>query len=352
MKKTPKEPPERTLEERKGDLKKAVVMSFNAINAIGTKKRESRFAYNHELQREALAAGATPEEVSNMPFEASPWIHSISTFEQYVYICKQYAEWLAKTYSEVTALRFAYRKGYSRKFIQIMIDNGYAPSSINRATCALAKLYRCTSNDIHDARPKRCYIDFTRSRSYCEESYRRDLIKYMDKFGPIVELCRYTGVRELELENLYPECFQENSKGQLYVHLDGKKQNAKGGKTRDIVIIPANQERMRAILAGLKPGKLICPIAPSHLDIHGIRSMYATDYYNSIARKIEHIPETERIPRKHPKVNNKRGTIQYDDPGVYRRQSDGKKFDRKAVLIVSNSLGHNREDVMIASYLR
>ena len=330
-------------EYRKRHNEEAVVMSLNELKRFGVSKLISREVYNAEMR--ALMG-------DDLPWQSSPYIHSVETFDQYVYIDKQYAQWLAREHPEVTKLSYALRKGYAREYIQIMIDMGYAPSTINRATCALAKLYRCHSNDIHDNRPRRCYIDFTRSRSYSEERYQQDVLKYFDKYGPIVEICRITGVRELELEHLRPECFRINSKGQLYLHLNGKAQNTKGGKTRDVVIIPANQDRMREILATLEPGKLICPIAPSHLDVHGIRSLYATDYYDDIARPIEDIPKDERLRRKHPKKDKKRGTTRYYDPGVYRRRSDGRKFDRKALLIVSRSLGHSREDVVVASYLR
>jgi len=331
------------VEYRKHHNERAVVMSLNEIKRLGTSKYLSREAYNAEMR--ALLG-------DDLPWRASPYIHSIETYIQYLYLGKQYAGWLAEEHPEVTKLSYAFRMGYAREYIQRMIDLDYAPSTVNRATCALAKLHRCGSNDIHNDRPLRCYIDFTRSRSYSEEQYRKDIVKYFDKYGPIVEICRITGVRESELERLSPECFKTNTKGQLYVHLDGKLQNTKGGKTRDIVIIPANQDRMREILATLEPGKLICPIAPSHLDVHGIRSLYATDYYDDIARPIEDIPRGERLRRKHPKKDKKRGTTRYYDPGVYRRRSDGRKFDRKALLLVSLSLGHNREDVVIASYLR
>ena len=335
------------IEARKNNNRKAVTMSLNAINKIGTSKHIARAEHNAELH------ASSPNDVAIMPRAESPYIHSIETFSQYKYVCHQHTDWLADVHPEVTKLNYAFRKGYAREYIQIMIDKGYAPSSINRATCALAKMYRCTSNDIHDNRPKRCYIDFIRSRNYSEVQYQKDVQKYMDKYGPIVEICRITGVRELELENLYPECFNINANGDIYLHMDGKKQNTKGGKTRDIVIIPANQARIREILATLEPGKLICPIAPSHLDIHGIRSLYATDYYVSIARNPNDIPKSERIPLKHEKRDNSRPNQKRTSaPGVYRRRFDGKKFDRKAMLTVSRSLGHNREDVMIASYLR
>lgn len=311
-------------------------------------KREARLEHNAAYRNAELEKGVSPE---NIRMKASPYIHWSATMKQYITDIGSFINWLVITHPETTKIRYSFRKGYAREYIQLHIDAGYSASTIKTYAAALAKLFRCSLRDIHESLPARRSSEFSRSRKYCEAKYSKDVEKYKDAYGPIVEICRCTGVRELELEHLYPECFMEDAGGDLYVHLDGKRQKAKGGKTRDVVIIPANQARMREILETLEPGKLICPVAPSHLDIHGIRSMYATDYYDSIARDICDIPKSERIPLKNAKKDNKRGTVRYDAPGVYRRR-DGRKFDRRALLEVSRSLGHGREDVVVASYLR
>ena len=330
-------------------LKRAVADSLFSIFKPGTSKEKARNERNQKVRQEARAKGATPEEIKKLPVLPSPYIHSYNTYYQYLAICQQYAVWLAEHHPDTQKLAYAFRKGYAREYIQSMIDRDLAPSTIARATSALAKLHRCNANDIHENRPERRYEDFTRSRTYSEERYGKDV----DKYGMMAELCRMTGVREIELEHLYPECFHEDADGKLSLHLDGKRQHTKGGKSRDVVILPRHQQRLREILETCEAGKPICPKAPSHLDIHGIRSLYAMDYYAEVARSIEDIPANERVPLKHPKRDNKRpNQVRTTAPGVYTRQSDGKKFDRKALLTVSRSLGHNRVDVMVHSYLR
>ena len=340
---------DKATELRISSLKEAACFSLSARFTPGVSKYAARMEYNLGIIAKARADGASEEEIAKLPFLTSPNIHSYETYNQYKYECERYAAWLAVNYPDVQKLSYAFRKGYARKYIQTLIDRGLAASTIAHATSALAKLHGCRANDIHDKRPKRHYAEFTRSRGYNEKKYKADV----EKYGPIVELCRMTGVRECELKHLYKECFVEDEKGKIHLHLDGKKQHTKGGRTRDVVILEENQEKIRALISSFEEGKLICPKAPSHLDIHGIRSMYATDYYNAIARDVKDIPATERIALKKPKKDRRRpNQVRTSAPGVYTRRSDGRSFDRSALLTVSESLGHSREDVVVHSYLR
>lgn len=322
--------------------------SLLALNRIGESKAEARAEYNAKLREAARAEGIPEDVIAMMPWMESPYIHSISTLGQYIDEAERFVKWVDVKHPDVTKIQYAHRRGYDTDYIQTMIDAGYAPSTIARTTAALAKLFRCSANDIHTNRPERRYEDFTRSRAYDESKYEKDCCKY----GNLAHLLRAIGVREVELEHLYPECFRDDD-GNLYLHLDGHKQHTKGGKTRDVVILPQNQDMVREILSHYTPGELICPVAPSHLDIHGIRSLYAMDYYSAIAHPITPELAAERIPLRHPKVDNSRpGQVRTDAPGTYTRRSDGRVFDRRAMLIVSRSLGHSRVDVMAHSYLR
>ena len=147
--------------------------------------------------------------------------------------------------------------------------------------------------------------------------------------------------------------FREDAYGKLYVHLDGRAQHCKGGRSRDVVILDCNQQRMREILKGFVPGKLMFPKVPSHLNVHAIRAFYAMDYYDAIARPIEEIPLGERVPLKHPKTDKRRpNQVRDTAPAIYQRRSDGRQFDRKSLLIVTESLGHDRESVIVQNYYR
>ena len=336
------------LEKREEALCRAVCQSFESLKAFGTSKHKTRHEHNRQHREDARAAGMSEEEIAKLRHGPSPLIHGISTFYQYVNVGKRFAKWLAVEHPEVSKLQYAHRKGYTREFIQLMIDRGLSPYTINHDTCALAKLFRCSSNDIHDNRPPRHYDEITRSRGYSEKQYAKDLKKY----GDLARLLRCIGVRECELVHLSPSCFGDVN-GELMLQLDGRKQHTKGGKSRTVEILPENQQIVREILAKFDVDELICPKAPSHLDIHGIRRMYANDFYDSIAPEITDEMREERVPLKHAKVDNSRpNQVRTDAPRVYRRRKlNNRELDRVAMLRVSRSLGHNRVDVMVQSYL-
>ena len=337
------------MKNRAKSLKRAVVDSLKAILRIGTSKKKARDEENRKAREKARAAGKSEKEIKQMPWLPSPYIHSYNTFYQYLDICLKYAEWLAENHPDVQKLHYALRQGYAREYVQLMIERGLAPSTIARTTSALAKLYRCRAYEIHNARPERRYAEFTRCRGYSEDDYAKDL----EKYGVITEVCRMIGVRRVELRHIYPECFRVDASGKLYVHLDGHEQHCKGGRDRDVVILDCNQQRMREILKDFEPGKLMFPKVPSHLNVHAIRAFYAMDYYDAIARPIESIPGDERIKLKHPKTDKRRpNQVRDTAPAIYQRRSDGRQFDRKALLIVTESLGHDRENVIVQNYYR
>ena len=140
---------------RKSSLADSARKSLLELNRIGTSKAEARAEYNAKLRQAARAAGVPEEEIAKMPFEASPYIHSYSTMSQYISISENFARWLEIHHPEVTKIQYAHKRHYDTEYIQMLIDAGKAPSTIARATSALAKLYRCSADDIHSGRPER-----------------------------------------------------------------------------------------------------------------------------------------------------------------------------------------------------
>ena len=318
-------------EERAEQLRIAVLRNLSQKKRFGVKKRDVR----------AAICKKTGE------FRESPYIHSINTFEQYLECCYKYAEWLLVKHPEARKIKYAHEKGYDTEYIQTLIDKKLSASTIGRATAALAKLYGCTANDIHPNRPIRHEWDINRSREYTLEALERDKCKYPD----MVNICLATGVRRCELMRLKPKCFIEKV-GKMICHLDGKDQNTKGGKTRDIEILDENVPVVKEILAKYNQDDIMFPEVPQHLDVHAIRAIYAGNFYNSIARKLEDIPSDERVMLKHPKRDFSRpGKLRTSVPAILTKRN-GKKYDRSAMVRVSESLGHNRWDVISGHYLR
>lgn len=305
-------------------LEHAVISSFGNLNRVGTSK--------HQIKQEIYKKTG-----KHLP---SPYIHGASTFDQYIKIGRQYARWLNETHSDAYTLSYAKKKGYTREYIQMRIDAGQSASTIAKVTCALAKLYRCTSKDIHPNRPERKEEDIKNSRGYTYDDYERD----KEKYGNIVEIARMTGLRKCELPYITRDCFDFRNNDVIYCHINGKKHNAKGGRNRRIEILPKHRERLQEILQEYEPGKKMFPQVPDRLHPHAIRAMYAGDLYNAVARS--EIAKDERIFIKDKKTGEMKSV-----PAILRKR-DGRKFDRAAFLRVSHSLGHNRVDVVSIHYSR
>lgn len=329
------------------EMEKAVVMSLSALKRYD-KKHKLRVEITEKIKEELRENGASEEEIKKVPLANSPYIHSISTLQTYVREGIHYVHWLQWKHPETHKLKYALRKGYAREYIDWLIANGYSPSSIATKASALAKLYRTTIPELYGKLPKREYKDFTRSRAYTLEKFDHDIKKY----GVIAEICYDTGTREHELEHIAPKDFSYDVNGTISLHLDGKILPTKGGRPRTIIVQQENQARLKAILSTLPENELICPAAPSGLDVQAIRRLYAQALYKTVARDVKTIKKTERVLLKHPKIDNRRpGKIRTTAPAIYHSYINNADYDRVALLIVSEALGHGREDVVVHDYL-
>jgi hypothetical protein len=325
-------------------LQKHMDDSLGALTRFKQSKKEARTAFNIKVRAEARAAGKSEAEIRKMPFLPSPHIHSYGTYSLYRYaVVIRFGQFVERR--DPTAKTVKYTRRYAREYIQSLIDGGMSPSTVALHTSALAKLYRCRAQDIHDNRLPRISADFSNSRSYSESSFESDV----KKRGDIAVLGRIIGVRRSEYETLCPEHFLEDSDGKLYLELEGRRNNTKGGRSRIVPVLDRNQEVLRGILATYPTGEPICPKLPLRLRQHAIRSLFAVDMYLSLARPIEDlIGKTMKLqkPRKDTRKDKYHTTVS----AIYRRK-DGMLLDRAALIAVSKALGHNRPGIVATSYL-
>jgi hypothetical protein len=104
---------------------------------------------------------------------------------------------------------------------------------------------------------------------------------------------------------------------------------AKGGRYRESPIISS----VDAIVKRMKEvgNSKVWSYVPD-MDVHSYRSDYCIEIYNTLARPIKKIPKNER----------------------YHCRSDlkGVCYDKRAMLIASRCLGHNRFNIIAEHYLR
>lgn len=318
-----------------GHLQRAVLRRMGELNRIGESKRDARATHNATLRSAAHAAGTPAPK-----WAPSPHIHGIETMKQYTKISLHYAAWLEQAHPDTRKLTYAHAQGYDREYIQARIDRGLSAWTVARDTAALAKLHGCTMPEVHPSRPARLRGDIQRGRGYSATQYEADI----NQFGAMAEICGATGVRECELKTLTPANFQWNANGNLVLHLDGKGNNCKGGRSRDVEILPQNQKRVQEIISGFQPNAVMFPAVSSRLNVHGIRAtVYAQSLYNACARSPASLKGQVTADAK----GRVRNAVYHcrDRTGVPRC------YDRQALLRVSRSLGHERENVVAAHYL-
>lgn len=214
---------------------------------------------------------------------------------------------------------------YADEWIQTRIDKGLSAYTIKLEVAALSKLYGNTANDYIET-PKRLRQNITRSRG----AAKRDAFFSESKNADLVEFCRSTGLRRAELKALTGDKLIKDADGNYRILVN---KMSKGGKPRQALII-GNVAKIVSMMKAAGTGKVFERI-PSNADIHSYRADYATSIYEMNARPIAEILRTNR-----------------HDVYFCRKDRKGKWFDKHAMLLASQNLGHNRISVVGEHYLR
>ena len=252
-------------------------------------------------------------------------IYSFVTYKNYKRSCLLFASYLGKNFPKVRSLTDI-KIEHVNSYLESLMNRDLSAPTINSYKSAIAKVMGISTKDFIET-PKVQRKNITRSR-YEAKRDKHISQKTEEKFA------KYTtaiGGRRSEMENLKGTDLKKSKKtGTYYVLI----RNGKGGKKRYSPIIGKNKEETKEIVEMFKKsgntkvfGKL-----PSHYDNHYYRAQYAKRLYKILARPIEKIDNPKEIYR-------------------CRKDKAGIVYDRKAMLKVSEYLGHNRVDVIARHYL-
>ena len=141
-----------------------------------------------------------------------------------------------------------------------------------------------------------------------------------------------TGLRKNELKAITGDSLYQREDGRYYLKIIGKKHKTKGARDRWVPIITRNKDELERLVEEFKlAGKKRVFQVPSALKPHKYRAEYAKRLYLLVARDLKDI-------------KNKKEKI------FLRGELRGVVLDRKACLIVSRALGHNRPEEFQKSY--
>lgn len=261
-------------------------------------------------------------------------IYSFETMRDYIRAGTAFGKWCKQEHGCKTVES-------CRAFVPEYLEHRAASCSaytVKADAAALAKLYKCRAQDFGIETPARRRTEIQRSRQ------PRNMDRHFSETrnADLVTFCRSTGVRRCELSSIRgTQLFRRG--GSWYIHI--QRGQGKGGRERDIPIVgtPAEIRRVVEIMRAAGSGR-VWPHVHDAADVHGYRAEYASRLYRIHARPLE-------VCRRDPFYNSTRR--RWDLDSVYRCRGDerGRWFDKKAMLIVSRALGHNRISVVGEHYL-
>lgn len=251
-------------------------------------------------------------------------IYSDTTYKVYVQQCSKFAYWVESSYGVHKVAEMA---PYAKEYIDTL------PSAWSQKTAlsAMRKLYGADSlKDVQTASRSRDTISRSRQKSdYTEHHYSEA------KHTADTDLMAHLGLRRSEYPQLRGGMVTQKEDGHYYVcGIHGK-----GGKLRDVRILGDDSATIARIQA-TPAGEAVIPHISAACPVHAIRAEYACNLYKEIARPITpdgQAPLSGDCPK---------GELYY-----CRNDKQGTVYDRSAMKVVSESMGHNRVSVIAENYL-
>lgn len=280
------------------------------------KLRKQFYTILHELYR----LGYGKPKIKN-EHNSTPYIHSESTYKTYKAQCGHFAE-----FCYANGVKYDMEEAFKLipEYGKRLEADGKSAWTIYTAMNAIAKAFGVSTESLGYKPPKRERASVARSR-YATEMDRHFSVEANEK---LITFCQCFGLRRRELEALTGDCMAFNKKGRLLVHVT----NGKGGKERWVVFCGTKKEQKVCEDMMRQAGNTkVFSHVHTKADIHYYRSVYACRLYKAISRPVEAIPREDRY--------------------ICRKDKAGVIYDKKAMQMVSRSLGHNRISVIANSYL-
>lgn len=215
------------------------------------------------------------------------------------------------------------------------IKKGESGYTTRLKASALAKIKGCHTFDFGIKLPSKKGDRPFIKRSRLKVEYDKHFSEVNNQ--DIVYFCKATGLRRSELEQLKPEQIRYDEKGDLIIDLKFKKAyrtTTKGGRGR--IVHPIKTDWNIVIKAKEYAEK----IAQEHvfnkvhhaMDVHHYRGIFAKKKYQEVIASLKANGQTI--------VNN-----------YICRDGSGRRYNKTALKITSENLGHSRLDVVVKNYL-
>ena len=292
---------------------------------MGHKNKKTLIRQVQEKLVEKLAAGDSRHldkvaDRANGSSITSSKIYSYGTLDAYMQQCCSFVKY-AK--SEHGAKTLDECRPFVNEFLQKSINDGKSSYTIKLQSSALAKLYDCSSSEFIQT-PSRSRDSITRSRGVAV----RDAHFSEAKHKALIDFCCSTGLRRHELSALTGNCLRQDEHGNYQIFVE----HGKGGKSRLATVVGTGSQIHNVVSLCNKAGdNKVFQSVPNGADIHHYRGLYAERLYKAAARPVSSLQSSEKYFCR----GDRKGTV----------------FDKNALRVVSQNLGHNRISIVPAHYL-
>jgi hypothetical protein len=247
----------------------------------------------------------------------------------------------------------------AQKYASERHANGCKGQTVKRDVSALNKIFRLSGKPVGEkiAVPDGVSVrrdTITRGRKPTDYSKRFNREKHHD----LVTLARGFGLRRGELKNFRLSWVRPGSKDGL-LSISIPKGVAKGGRPRIAICDPEMAQEVRTVLREFHDmrtdhDKVLFPKISKHYNEHADRAAYAKSMVEQLTEnpelRNEMMAHAGYPPRKDSRVRRgKRIRVRSDH--YYARDGSGRVYERDALYVVSQSLGHNRLEVIVKNYL-
>lgn len=248
-------------------------------------------------------------------------IYVDNTLRTYLQGWNQFCDFVGEQGSRTRTLQDL--EPYVQPFVDWLVSEKYSPYTIHTWTSAVCKVLGLCLTEYQ--LPKRERAVIKRSRYPVKSDMHFSPANHQD----LVELCQSVGPRNhKELKYIRGTDLVCMEDGRYAVDI----KKGKGGKQRFAPVYGPPERVARVVEMMHAAGEnLLFEHIPTAVDIHSYRAEYACTVYKTHARPVEDIPPAARY--------------------ICRKDMAGTIYDKAAMLITSEALGHNRLDVIAISYL-
>lgn len=221
------------------------------------------------------------------------------------------------------------------EWIKEGIDKGESGYTTRLKASALAKVMGCHTFNFGVELPskkgdrqyiRRSRLNVTYDNHFCEENNK-----------DIIDFCKATGLRRSELEQLKPQQIKYTKEGNIIIDLKSQKTyrtTTKGGRGR--IVHPIKEDWNIVIKAKEYAEKMgqqhVFNKVHHAMDVHHYRGIFAKRKYQEAIASL--------------KTSGKKIILNY-----ICRDGSGRRYNKTALKITSENLGHSRLDVVVKNYL-